>query len=90
MGTVTAQKLSDTVGALVEGVDDDQLLHDPDFPAWCHDALEANGALVFKGLHLDDDTQVAGTQYGATPSNAQNRNRLRYAGFATPANPCNP
>ena len=28
-------------------------------PAWSLEALEANGALVFRGLHLDDETQVA-------------------------------
>lgn len=59
MAVVTTEKLSDTVGALVEGVDHDQLLNDDDFPDWCHEALEANGALIFPGLHLDDETQVA-------------------------------
>jgi alpha-ketoglutarate-dependent taurine dioxygenase len=59
MAVMTTQKLSETVGALVEGVDHDQLLNDPDLPEWCHEALEANGALIFPGLHLDDETQVA-------------------------------
>ena len=59
MAVVTTEKLSDTVGALVAGVDHDQLLNDDDFPDWCHEALEANGALIFPGLHLDDETQVA-------------------------------
>ena len=56
---ITTEKLTPTVGALVEGVDKDRLLHDDDFPAWCLEELEANGALVFRNLHIDDDTQVA-------------------------------
>ncbi len=31
----------------------------PDLAGWCLDALEANGVLVFKDLHIDDATQVA-------------------------------
>lgn len=57
--TVTVRKLGATVGAEVVGVDHEHLLHDEDFPAWCLDTLEANGALVFRGLHVDDATQVA-------------------------------
>jgi alpha-ketoglutarate-dependent taurine dioxygenase len=59
MAVITAEKLTSTVGALVEGVDRDRLLEDDAFPQWCLDALEANGALVFRDLHLDDATQVA-------------------------------
>ena len=59
MSTVTTRPLSDSVGVEVLGADHDVLLHDPDFPAWCLAALEANGALVFRDLHLDDETQVA-------------------------------
>ena len=59
MDTITTEPLTSSVGALVEGVDREHLLDDEDFPAWCLDALEANGALVFRGLHLDDATQVA-------------------------------
>jgi alpha-ketoglutarate-dependent taurine dioxygenase len=55
--TLTTERLG-TVGACVLGADRDRLLHDDDLPAWCHAALEANGALVFRGLHLDDATQV--------------------------------
>lgn len=58
MSTVTTTKLG-SVGALVEGVDHDQLLDDEDFPHWCLDALEDNGVLVFPELHIDDETQVA-------------------------------
>ena len=41
MTVITTEKLSPTVGALVEGVDRDHLLDDEAFPAWCLDALEA-------------------------------------------------
>ncbi len=59
MPVLTTEKLSPTVGALVEGVDHERLLADPDLPDLVHEALDANGALVFRGLHLDDDTQIA-------------------------------
>ena len=59
MPVATTEKLSDTVGALVVGVDRERLLDDETLPAWTLDALEAHGALVFRGLHLDDATQVA-------------------------------
>lgn len=59
MTTVIVKKLGATVGAEVIGADCDRLLHDEAFPAWCLEALEANGALVFRGLHIDDETQVA-------------------------------
>jgi alpha-ketoglutarate-dependent taurine dioxygenase len=59
MTVITTEKLTPTVGALVEGVDRDHLLDDDAFPAWCLEALEQNGVLVFRDLHLDDATQVA-------------------------------
>ena len=34
-------------------------LHDEGFAGWCLETLEAHGALVFRGLHLDDAAQVA-------------------------------
>jgi alpha-ketoglutarate-dependent taurine dioxygenase len=52
-------KLTATVGALVEGVDRDQLMHDDALPEATLEALDANGALIFRGLHLDDEAQVA-------------------------------
>jgi len=55
---ITTEKLGDTVGAEVHGVDRDQLLHDEDLPAWTLEALEDHGALVFRDLHLDDEAQV--------------------------------
>jgi alpha-ketoglutarate-dependent taurine dioxygenase len=59
MPTVTAEKLGTTVGAQIVGVDRDRLLEDDAFPEWCLETLDANGALVFRDLHLDDATQIA-------------------------------
>jgi alpha-ketoglutarate-dependent taurine dioxygenase len=59
MAVITTERLSATVGAQVDGVDRERLLTDDSLPAWTLEALEANGALVFRDLHLDDETQVA-------------------------------
>jgi alpha-ketoglutarate-dependent taurine dioxygenase len=59
MSVLTTEKLGPRVGAEVIGVDCDRLLHDEALPAATLDALEENGALVFRGLHVDDATQVA-------------------------------
>jgi alpha-ketoglutarate-dependent taurine dioxygenase len=59
MAVITTEKLGDRVGAEVKGVDRARLLADEDLPAACLEALEANGALVFRDLHIDDATQVA-------------------------------
>jgi alpha-ketoglutarate-dependent taurine dioxygenase len=59
MAPVTTEKLAETVGAQVMGVDRERLLEDEVFPEWCLETLDANGALVFRDLHLDDETQVA-------------------------------
>ncbi len=56
---VVAEPLSPTVAARVRGADRETLLCDQDFPRWCLEALEAYGALVFPGIHLDDASQVA-------------------------------
>jgi alpha-ketoglutarate-dependent taurine dioxygenase len=53
------EKVTETVGAEVLGVDVDRLLHDEDLPDAITGALEENGALLFRGLHVDDRTQVA-------------------------------
>jgi alpha-ketoglutarate-dependent taurine dioxygenase len=58
MSVLTTKKLGDSVGAEVVGVDCDRLLHDEALPAATLDALEENGALVFRDLHVDDATQV--------------------------------
>jgi alpha-ketoglutarate-dependent taurine dioxygenase len=59
MTVLTAEKLGATVGAQVVGVDCERLLHDDALPAWILEALELHGALVFRGLSIDDATQVA-------------------------------
>ena len=59
MAALTTEKLGASVGARVVGVDRDRLLADDDLPASTLAALEANGALVFRDLHVDDATQVA-------------------------------
>ena len=58
MTVVTIEKLSATVGAEIVGVDGEQLLADEALPGWTLDALEANGALIFRDLHIDDATQI--------------------------------
>ncbi len=55
----SVEKLGATIGAEVVGVDRDQILRDDALPAWTLEALEENGALVFRDLHIDDATQIA-------------------------------
>jgi alpha-ketoglutarate-dependent taurine dioxygenase len=57
--TVTTKLLSDSVGAEVLDVDRDRLLHDATLADECLELLDRHGVLVFRELHLDDDTQVA-------------------------------
>jgi alpha-ketoglutarate-dependent taurine dioxygenase len=57
MSVITTEKLG-AVGAEVKDVGTERLLHDDDLPAAILDALEENGALVFRDLHIDDATQV--------------------------------
>ena len=57
--TVTTKPLSDSVGAEVLDVDVDRMLHDEALAAECLELLDRHGVLVFRELHLDDDTQVA-------------------------------
>lgn len=59
MATLTTKKLGATVGAEVRGLDPQRLLDDDTLPKACMEALEENGVLVFRALHVDDDTQVA-------------------------------
>ncbi|MGH9096442.1 MAG: TauD/TfdA dioxygenase family protein [Acidimicrobiales bacterium] len=59
MAVVTVEKLGATVGAEIVGVDGQQLLDDKALPGWTLEALEANGALIFRDLHIDDVTQIA-------------------------------
>jgi alpha-ketoglutarate-dependent taurine dioxygenase len=59
MAVLTTRKLGKTVGAEVLGVDPSLLLSDDALPKACMEALEENGVLVFRALHVDDDTQIA-------------------------------
>ncbi|UMB68066.1 TauD/TfdA dioxygenase family protein [Mycobacterium paraterrae] len=58
MSLLTITKLNDTVGAEVVGLDSDALAHDDSVGQSVLDALEDNGVLVFRGLHLDPEAQV--------------------------------
>ncbi len=57
--TIKVEKLTPTVGAEVLDVDADRLRNDEDLPKAAMEALEENGVLLFRGLHIDDETQVA-------------------------------
>jgi alpha-ketoglutarate-dependent taurine dioxygenase len=59
MGLLTINKLTETVGAEVSGLDAAGLAADDSVGAVILDALEANGVLVFRGLRLDPESQVA-------------------------------
>jgi alpha-ketoglutarate-dependent taurine dioxygenase len=59
MSGLTTRPLAGTVGAEVVGLDREQLLKDDELPAAVMEALEQNGVLVFRQLHIDDETQVA-------------------------------
>jgi alpha-ketoglutarate-dependent taurine dioxygenase len=56
--TIATKELG-SVGAEVLGVDAERLLRDGTLPAACMAALEEYGVLVFRELHIDDDTQIA-------------------------------
>jgi alpha-ketoglutarate-dependent taurine dioxygenase len=59
--TITTKKLG-RVGAEVVGVTAERLLEDETLPAACMGALAENGVLVFRALHIDDETQVTFSQ----------------------------
>jgi len=59
MTVLTTEKLGPTVGAAVIDIDPERLLNDASLPEWILGALDTHGALVFRGLHIDDATQVA-------------------------------
>ena len=59
MSLLTINKLTDSVGAEVLGVDSDRLAGDDALGAAVLEALEDNGVLVFPGLGLDPEAQVA-------------------------------
>ncbi len=56
--TVITEELG-SVGAEVLGVERERLLRDGTLPADCMEALGQYGVLVFRALHIDDETQVA-------------------------------
>lgn len=58
MSLLTITKLSDSVGAEVTGLDPAHLAADDPVGETILDALEDNGVLVFRGLHLDPEAQV--------------------------------
>lgn len=59
MSLLTINKLTASVGAEVAGLDSDALAHDDALGAAVLDALEDNGVLVFPGLGLTPEAQVA-------------------------------
>ena len=59
MSLLTINKLTDSVGAEVLGVDSDRLASDDLLGEAVLDALEENGVLVFPRLGLDPEAQVA-------------------------------
>ena len=59
MSTLTITKLTSTVGAEVTGLDSEQLGADDTTASAVLDALEDNGVLVFPGLNLTPEAQVA-------------------------------
>jgi alpha-ketoglutarate-dependent taurine dioxygenase len=59
MTSLDVRPLSETIGAEVVGVDGRQMATDPRLATAIFDALEANGVLVFRGLDLDPEHQVA-------------------------------
>ncbi len=59
MSTLTITKLTSTVGAEVTGLNSDQLGTDDTTAEAVLDALEDNGVLVFPGLNLTPEAQVA-------------------------------
>ena len=59
MSLLTINKLTASVGAEVTGLDPDALATDDALGAAVLDALEDNGVLVFPGLGLQPEAQVA-------------------------------
>ncbi len=59
MSVLTINKLTASVGAEVSGVDSERLGTDDGLGAAVLDALEDNGVLVFRGLQLSPEDQVA-------------------------------
>jgi len=63
MSVLTINKLTASVGAEVVGIDSERLATDDGIAAAVLDALEDNGVLVFRGLYLEPEAQVAFSQH---------------------------
>lgn len=59
MSVLTINKLTESVGAEVTAIDADRLANDDTLGAAILDALEDSGVLVFPGIGLDPEAQVA-------------------------------
>ncbi len=59
MTLLTTERLTPTVGAVVEGVDAHRFLDDEALPGWTLKALESYGVLIFRAANFDDESQVA-------------------------------
>jgi len=57
--TLKVEKLTPTVGAEILDVDVARIREDEELPAAVMEALEEHGILAFRGLNIDDETQVA-------------------------------
>lgn len=59
MAAITTAKLSEAVGVEVLDVDVDRLRNDDELAAACLEALEQYGVVLFREVHVDDETQAA-------------------------------
>jgi alpha-ketoglutarate-dependent taurine dioxygenase len=59
VSTLVVTPTATSIGAEVTGVTPDELVENESIVTAIVDALEANGVLVFRDLHLDPETQVA-------------------------------
>jgi alpha-ketoglutarate-dependent taurine dioxygenase len=59
MTTLTLNRLSAAIGAEVTGLTSDRLASDDALPMAIREALEEHGVLLFRGLHLEPEAQVA-------------------------------
>jgi alpha-ketoglutarate-dependent taurine dioxygenase len=59
MSVLTIERLAGRVGAEIVDADPERMASDDAYVGAIVDALEANGVLVFRELHLDPETQIA-------------------------------
>ena len=55
---IVAERVTPSVGAIVRGLDIDQILNDETVPAWTLKSLEEYGVLVFPELGFEDEVQI--------------------------------